>query len=80
MIIRLNKEDEQFIKINKDYLSAMFSRWVANMKMDVFDMEAVTEEQKTERDNLISIIKIFETLLSTVKVLPLTKYKIDNNV
>mgnify|MGYP001308316466 CR=1 FL=1 len=58
----------------------MFSRWVANMKMDVFDMEAVTEEQKTERDNLISIIKIFETLLSTVKILPLTKNKIDNNV
>jgi hypothetical protein len=58
----------------------MFSRWVANMKMDVFDMEAVTEEQKTERDNLISIIKIFETLLSTVKVLPLTKNKVDNNV
>jgi hypothetical protein len=80
MIVKLTKEDQQFIKINKDYLSDMFSRWVANMKMDVFDMVAITEEQKTERDNLISIIKIFETLLSTVKVLPITKGKFDNNV
>jgi hypothetical protein len=80
MIIKLNKQDQQFIKINKDYLSDMFSRWVTNMKSDVFDMKANTDEEKKERDNLISIIKIFETILNTVKILPLTKEKPDNNV
>ncbi len=63
MRILLNKDDQKFIKNNKKYLQEMFDRWIAGMKNDVFDLDASTPEQRQTRDNYISIIKMFESML-----------------
>lgn len=63
-----NKTDKNFIKVNKNTLNDMFSRWLWDMKVDALEMSADTEEERIERDRAILAIKFIESILKTIKI------------
>jgi hypothetical protein len=63
-----SKTDKNFIKVNKDTLNDMFSRWLWDMKVDALEMSADTEEERIERDRAILAIKFIESILKTIKI------------
>jgi hypothetical protein len=54
-----SKTDKNFIKVHKDALIDMFSRWIWDMKIDALSMPSDTKEERAERDRVISTIKVF---------------------
>jgi hypothetical protein len=67
--ITLSKDDKQFVKQNKERLASLFGNWIQEMNEGVFDMTAKTEEEKEERDVMISTIQFLKVLLKTIKIL-----------
>jgi hypothetical protein len=63
-----SKADKVFIKSNKPVLEDMFSRWLWDMKVDALKMLADTEEERNERDRVISAIKFIESILKAIKI------------
>lgn len=67
--ITLSKDDQRFVKQNKERLSSLFSNWIQEMNESVFDMTVKTEEERNERDVMISTIQFLKVLLKTIKIL-----------
>jgi len=63
-----SKGDKIFIKSNKPVLEDMFSRWLWDMKVDALKMLSDTEEERSERDRVISAIKFMESILKAIKI------------
>jgi len=63
-----SKADKIFIKVNKPVLEDMFSRWLWDMKVDALKMLSDTEEERSERDRVISAIKFMESILKAIKI------------
>jgi len=67
--ITITKEDQKFVKLNKDRLSSLFGNWISDMNEGVFDMTVKTEEERNERDMMIATIQYLKTILKTIKIL-----------